>query len=82
MTSNNPSPEEQMRDRIVFFAVATLAALTLSPIIAAMAAYVGSLAGMSAATLLVVFGSTAAGAFAALMGLAGLAANLFLKPRR
>ncbi len=66
-----------MRDKILFFVVAALAALTLSPLIAGIAVWVGSLAGMTGGALIILFGSTTAGVFAALMTLAGLAASLF-----
>jgi hypothetical protein len=66
-----------MRDKVLFFVVSALAALTLSPIIAGIAVWVGNLAGMGDGTLVILFGSTTAGVFAALMTLAGLAASLF-----
>jgi cation transporter-like permease len=66
-----------MRDKVLFFVVSALAGLTLSPIIAGIAVWVATLAGMGGGALVVLFGSTTAGVFAALMTLAGLAASLF-----
>ncbi len=71
-----------MRNRVLFFVVSALAALTLSPVIAGIAVWVGTLADMTDGALIILFGSTTAGLFAALMTLAGLAASLFFsKPR-
>jgi hypothetical protein len=69
-----------MRDKILLFVFAALAAVTVSPIIAGIAVWVGNLAGMGASALVILFGSTTAGVFAALMTLAGLAATLFFAP--
>ncbi|NMO51449.1 hypothetical protein HH310_09625 [Actinoplanes sp. TBRC 11911] len=69
--------EFSMLDKILFFILSALAALTLSPIIAGIAVWAGAFAGMTGGALIILFGSTTAGVFAALMTLAGLAANLF-----
>ena len=70
-----------MRDRIFFFFISALAALTISPIVAGIAVLVGNLAGMSDSALVVLFGSTTAGIFVALMILASLAASLFFSAK-
>ena len=69
-----------MRDKIIFFAISTIAAMALSPTVAGIAVWVGGLTGMSGSALIILFGSTTAGIFAALMTLAGLAASLFFGP--
>jgi hypothetical protein len=69
-----------MRDKILFFLFSSLAGLTISPIIAGIAVFVGGVAGMSNGALIILFGSTTAGVFAGFMALTGLAGNLFFGP--
>jgi len=68
-----------VRDKLVFFLFFTIAGITVSPIIGGLAAVVGHAIGMANGQLLVLFGSTTAGVFAAVMALAALAARLFFK---
>ena len=68
-----------MNNKIMFLAVATVAALLFAPIAGAISAAVCYLAGMGKAGIVVVFGTAAVATFGAVMTLAGLAANLFFR---
>jgi hypothetical protein len=64
-------------NKIAFFIITALTAITISPLVGGAAAVIGALAGMQGPSLVVLFGSASTAAFAAILALAGLAAGLF-----
>lgn len=66
-----------MRDRIYFFLIAALGALTISPLSGILGVCVAYTAGVRGNELVILFGSATGAVFTGLMMLAGLAAALF-----